>query len=261
MAKKSRTIFGVGLFFTLLAVLPVSLSSEIRTTLLHFLERPAFGASPAARLVSEFIHFKRNAGENRALKNELSALRAEHFRSLELTAENERLVKLLDLKRGAPPHLKTKIAARVIARSPQSLDRVFVIDKGRRDGIRPNMLVLSELSVIGKIVESGLSSSKVLLINDPGFRLGVLLQRTRQQGVLYGFLGSSGECRIKYLSLETQIKPGDVAETAGFGSYLPKGLPVGTVERTLRIPGQIYQTAVIRPLASLDRVEEVLCIE
>ena len=211
--------------------------------------------------MSELVCFRRNAGENRSLRKELSGLRAESFRARELSIENERLRRLLELKGGAPPQLKSKIAARVIARSPQSLDRVLVIDKGRRDGLRANMLVLSELSVVGKVVESGDSSSKVLLISDPGFRLGVLLQRTRQQGVLYGFSGSAGECRVKYLSLEIEIKQGDVVESAGFGGFVPKGLPVGIVKRMLKIPGQIYQTAVIQPSVSLDRVEEVLCVE
>ncbi|GEM_PF-1157100 len=261
MAKTSRAFFGIGFFFLVLAVLPLSVSSTLRSALLSFLKVPAFGSSPAANFMSDLIYFRRNAEENRSLKKELSDFRAENFRVRELSIENERLVRLLELKHGAPPHLRTKVAARVIARSPVGLDRVFVIDKGRREGIRNDMLVLSELSVIGKVIESAESSAKALLMNDPGFRLGVLLQRTRQQGVLYGFSGSSGECRVKYLSLELEIRPGDVVETAGFGGFVPKGLPVGIVKRTLKIPGQIYQTAVIQPSASLDRVEEVLCVD
>lgn len=261
MTKTSRAIFGIGFFFIVLAVLPLSVSSALRSRLLSFLKNSAFGASPAADFTSDLIYFRQNARENRDLKKELSELRAERFRSRELMIENERLSRILELKRGAPLKLRSKIAARVIARSSWSLDRVFIIDKGKRDGIRANMLVLSELSIIGKVVENGSASSKVLLISDPGFRLGVLLQRTRQQGVLYGFLGNAGECRVKYLSLETQIMPGDLVESAGFGKFVPKGLPIGSVKRVLKIPGQIYQTAVIQPSVSLDRVEEVLCVD
>lgn len=261
MTKTSRAIFRIGVFFLVLAVLPLSVSSRLRSTLLAFLKTPAFGTSPASDFISELVYFRRNAEENRVLRETLSSLQSERFHARELSIENQRLARLLELKQGAPPQLKIKIAARVIARSPQGLDRVFIIDKGRRDGIHDGMLVLSELSVIGKIVESAAGSSKVLLMNDPGFRLGVLLQRTRQQGVLYGFSGSSGECRVKYLSQESEIKSGDGVETAGFGGFIPKALPVGTVKRTLKIPGQIYQTVVIQPFASLDRAEEVLCVE
>ena len=193
----------------------------------------------------------------------MAAFQNDRFRTRELTAENERLTKLLGLKQSAPPQLKKNIFCRVIARSSLAWDRVLWIDKGRTDGVHPGMLVLSDLAVLGKVSEAGSSVARILLIDDPGFRLGVLLQRTREQGVLYGLSsrGDDATCRVKYLSPEAQIHPGDLVETAGFGAFAPKGLEVGTVKKSFRIPGHIYQTAEIEPTADLNRAEEVMVVE
>lgn len=247
----------------MLTALPLPGASGFRTALVWLLETPLAGTSGAAAWVSDLIHFKRHANENRALRQELASFKEERFRAREFSLENARLVKLLELKQGAPSHFKKKIVSRVIARPMLTWDRVLLLDKGRRDGVRPDMLVLSDLAVIGKISEAGLSSARVTLINDPSFRLGVLLQRTREQGVLYGLSskGSGAACRVKYISQGAQLQTGDIIETAGYGAFVPKGIRVGTVKKSFRIPGHIYQTAEIAPAADIDRAEEVMVVE
>jgi len=84
-------------------------------------------------------------------------------------------------------------------------------------------------------------------------------QRTRQHGILYGT--ASGECRVKYLSVDAEIKAGDVVETAGLEGFFPKGVMVGSVKRAWKEPGQIYQVAEILPAADLGRLEEAAIIE
>lgn len=224
---------------------------------------PFEGTSIFGVFLSDLVHFKRNADQKRELARQIAALKAERFRGRELALENQRLVKLLELKHSAPPQIKTKIAARVIGRSQILFERVLWINKGRQDGLRPDMLVLSGLSVIGKISECSPSASRVLLVTDPGFRLGVIVQRTRHQGVLYGLslAAGSGLCRVKYLPLDADIRAGDSIETAGFGATIPKGLNIGAVKKSFRIPGHVYQTAEIAPEADLERVEEVLVVE
>ncbi len=207
----------------------------------------------------DLFYFRKNAEENKALKKVLSQSRVDRFQMEELSQENARLTKLLSLRKILPPSVRRTIFSRVIARSPSSWNRVFLIDKGKRQGVRPNTLVLSELSLVGKIIEAGPAVSKVLLITDPNFRIGVLIQRTRQEGILFGT--SRGECRMKYISMDTEVKAGDLIETAGFGGFFQKGLLVGKVTRVWKEPGQIYQVAEVKPLTDLSRIEEVSIIE
>jgi rod shape-determining protein MreC len=120
------------------------------------------------------------------------------------------------------------------------------------------MPVLSDASLIGRIIETGPHVSKALLVTDPNSRVGGLIQRTRDQGILYGTF--SGECRMKYLSLDAKLEPGDVVESAGYGGLFPKGLLIGTVQKVWKEPGQIYQVASVKPLQDLARIEEVACV-
>lgn len=259
MIKANRAYLGLVVFLVFVTALPIPATANLRGMLGSYLEVPMTVTRDLARTIDDFLHFKSNANENRQMRMKIGQIRAERFYYEELVAENARLVKLLRLKTAVPPQIKRAIPLRVIGKSPLGGNAVFLVDKGADAELRIDMLVLADGSVIGKIVEIGPSMSKVLLLTDPDLRLGGLLQRTRQEGLMHGT--TIGECRMKYISLEMQLKKGDAVETAGFGGYFPKGLRVGTLERFWKEPGQMYQVAVIKPYADLSRVEEVVAIE
>ena len=223
------------------------------------LKGPLAFSKGVADFGADLIHFQQNAQENRTLRKRLAQLHEGSFRTQELSLENERLRRLLDLRPSVPTSVYRQIHCRVIARSPLAWNRVLLLDKGTRDGVRPHMLVLSELAVIGKVLEVGVSVSKVILITDSNCKIGVLIQRTREGGVLFGVLSQG--CRMKYIPINSTAQPGDVVETAGIGGYFPKGIQVGSIERIWKEPAQMYQVAQIRPAVDLGRVEEVLCVD
>jgi len=68
---------------------------------------------------------------------------------------NERLTKLLDLKRTLPDSIRRQVYCRVIGRSPLIWNRAFLIDKGTEQGIRANMAVMSNISLVGKVGRIG----------------------------------------------------------------------------------------------------------
>ena len=259
MNKQNRAFFGIIAFVLLISALPLPATNQLRSTLYSHLETPLGASREIAQTFTDLIQFKKNAEENRDLRRKMGQVRAERYYYEELFQENERLTKLLNLRRAIPPAIHRAVPLRVIGKSPLAGNGVFLVDKGAEDGLKLNMLVLAEGTLIGKIIETGPSVSKVLLITDPDFRVGALIQRTRQEGMLYGSV--VGECRMKYISLELELQKGDAVETAGFGGFYPKGLRIGTIERFWKEPGQIYQVAVIKPYPDLSRVEEVVAIE
>lgn len=209
--------------------------------------------------LKDLFYFRRNADELRRLNQKVAQIAFKNIQSEELFQENQRLTRLLGLRQTIPPNISRTKYARVIARAPVSWNRTLIMDKGARDGIRPNRLVLSEFALVGKVIEVGPSASKVLLVTDPNFKIGVIVQRTRQQGILYAT--PSGECRVKYLSLDEELKEGDIVETSGFLGLFPKGISVGVVQKASKEPGQIYQVARIKPVADLAKLEEVIYVE
>lgn len=257
--RPKGAFLAAALFLACLAAVPSPVGTRIKISAASVLEIPLASSSRFTGWMSDLWNFRSNADEMRRLREERARSAADRFELEEIRLENRRLTKLLELRTTVPPTVKRTVAARVIARAPSTWMRALLIDKGTRDGVRPNMLVLAGSSLAGKVAEAGPSVAKVMLVSDPNFRVGALVQRTRQQGVIFGTLSSA--CRMKYLSPQAELKPGDEIETAGFGAFFPKSIRIGAVSRSWREPGQIYRTAEVTIAADLDRLEEVICIE
>jgi len=118
--------------------------------------------------------------------------------------------------------------------------------------------VLSTKGLIGRVLEVGRYSAKVLLITDPNSKVGVMIQRNRQGGILVG--RPDGWCRMIYIALDSDVMPGDKVITAGFSTIFPKDIFVGVVVRVDKEPGRLYKSAVIKTADDLSKLEEVLCI-
>ena len=259
MLKPIRVFLGIGIFLLILTAIPPSNTIQIKVSAYSVLKNPIALFKNVSKLTVDLVRFQQNAEQNSKLREILARKRFDDMQAEELRLENERLTKLLNLRGVIPPSVHHTYFARAILRSSLGWNRIVLIDKGARQGIRPNMLVLSESSLIGKVVETGPFISKILLITDPKSRIGVLIQETREGGLLFGT--ASGKCHMKYISIDTKITAGDKVETAGFGGFFTKGIPVGTVERAWKEPGQIYQVAEVRPFMGLNRVEEVTLID
>jgi rod shape-determining protein MreC len=198
--------------------------------------------------------------ENRDLKAEIERLRIEQVRLSEDANQARRLQTLLGFKE---QFVSQTLAAQVIGSSGSEQSRSIYIDKGWRDGIRPDMAVITADGVVGKVlrvfgqrrVEA--STSEVLLINDQSSGVGAILEKSRLQGILRG--SAAGEVVLEKVMADEQVQPGDRVLTSGGDQIFPKGLPVGTVVKS--IPGSdLFLNIKVKPSANLSKLEEVLVI-
>jgi len=193
--------------------------------------------------------------ENKLLHDRVDLLARMSEETLAINDDNARLRNLLDFRKMIP---YTSIPAQVIGRDPSNWSNSLIIDKGSSSGIKTNMAVISTRGLVGRIVEAGKLSSKALLITDPNLKVGVLIRRNRQGGILTGRPG--GRCKIIYISLDSDVRPGDKVMTAGFGSVFPKGILIGEIEKVGKEDGRLYKYAILKPSQDLSMLEEVLCI-
>lgn len=229
----------------------------------HFLRKTTQNSfkpslSLAGLLKREFLgmfFYHRNMFEVSRLNSETDALRLKLADLRETEKENERLRSLLNFKQKSPLRL---IPARVIARSPDNWTSGVIIDKGSYSGIRKGMAVINGDGLVGRVVESSGSNSKVLLINDPSQGVPAIVQRTRQQGLVNGSLGAN--LIMRYLPDDAQIVPGDTIVTSDLSRVYPKGLIVGTVVNVGKEFSGLSIYAIVRPAAELYNIEEVLVI-
>jgi len=113
--------------------------------------------------------------------------------------------------------------------------------------------------LIGSVEEVSPDSSKIMLITDPNSKIGVLLEPSRESGLLTG--SPQGECKVIYLPLDSKIRKGERVVAAGFSKTAPKGLAIGEVVAIGVENPNLYKYAIVKPFEGMGRVEEVLCID
>jgi rod shape-determining protein MreC len=116
--------------------------------------------------VGESIAAYIDAGsKNRALERELAKARAGSFEAEQAKLENRRLKRLLALNErlGSPV-----VNARLVSSTGTLARRYATLDAGWPEGVKTGMPVIGPEGLIGRVVQPGRTSSRVLLIVDAG---------------------------------------------------------------------------------------------
>ncbi|TMI79987.1 MAG: rod shape-determining protein MreC [Bacillati bacterium ANGP1] len=192
--------------------------------------------------------------ENRRLAAEVARLREENARLQDAAQEAQRLRSLMAVRQQS---FRT-VSARVIGRDPSHWFNTLLIDRGPRDGVRRNDPVVTSEGLVGHVIEASGGWARVLLVLDPRSAIGVLVGRSRDAGVAEG--QGQPMLRVKYLSRDAEIQPGDQVVTAGLGEIYPRGLVVGTVVDVSRGEGDLFREALVRPAADLNHLEEMVIL-
>lgn len=194
--------------------------------------------------------------ENMRLREDIRSLNLRVMEGNEALLANQRLERLLDMKKSAKA---PTIAATVIGEDVTSWFRTLVINRGSLSGIREGMAVVSADGVVGQTVKVSPSTTRVLLLTDHASGIAATIQRSRARGVVKG----KGEmlCALEFTTREEDVKVGDTVITSGIGGVFLKGLPIGEVTMVKRGEYGIFQTVTIRPVVNLPHLEEVLVVQ
>jgi rod shape-determining protein MreC len=192
--------------------------------------------------------------ENEDLKDQIVQMKMEHVRLIEDANQAHRLQLLLGFKE---QYISQTVPAQVISTTGSEFSRAIYIDKGANDGIKTDMPVVAPEGIVGKVLRVFPSTSLVLLISDPTSGAGVILEKSRLQGILKG--SPNGSTMMQNVMSDEKVSPGERILTSGGDRIFPKGLPVGTVAAVSN--GQdLFLNIRVRPAATLSTLEEVLVI-
>ncbi len=210
--------------------------------------------SGVTNLWHNYFYLRGVRQENRDLKQQIERLRIEQVRLNQDAEQARRLQALLGFRE---QFISKTLAAQVIGSSGSEQSRSIYIDKGSRDGIKPDMAVITAEGVVGKVLRVFKTTSQVLLVNDQTSGVGAILEKTRLQGVLRGT--PLGEVVLEKVMSDETVALGERVLTSGGDQIFPKGLPVGTVTKVS--PGsELFLNIRVKPSADLNRLEEVLVI-
>ena len=180
--------------------------------------------------------------ENRLLKEKIKVFKV-------LEDENLKLKKFLSIDSKTS---YKKIFAKVIGGSNSLYQSIIIIDKGKSSNIKNGLGVVNYEGIVGIVIKTFSTSSKVLLVTDPRFKVDVELLISHEHGIL---VGNNKNCLVKYLPINKNYKIGDLVVTSGFNGVFPRGIPVGHIKEIT--DNNLYKTAIIEPFLkkySLDFV-------
>ena len=200
--------------------------------------------------------------QNEDLIRRLNEIEAQNQGLVSLRAQNELLTQLLGVHSSFDYQT---VAAEVISKRSTDQERAISLDRGTDVGIEEGDPVVGPGgALVGQVVEVGPNFSRVLLISDRRVNVAGLIESSRAIGLISGQL----EQPLQMVSIpaELNVSIGESVVTAGIEvaedirSPYPKGLLIGTIVEVNRAPDQLFQTALVRPAADLERLEYVLVI-
>lgn len=166
------------------------------------------------------------AEENAALREEIAELRAWERLAVGLRDQIELYEEALNLQ--APP-ARQRITTFAVAERGGPFVRSQLIGIGRDLGVRSGHPVLNVYGLVGRTVDVGRRSSRVLMLTDLNSRVAVMADRSNARAMLVG--DNSDFPRLDYLGREPDLRVGDRIITSGDDNVMPRGMPVGEAVR------------------------------
>ena len=208
--------------------------------------------SPIGNLVGDIRNLGQANEKIEKLTKVLDQLKSKEIMDEDTVGQLSQLRNVLDLAGRADYKI---VAARVINRgSSATFKETITIDVGSSSGISKNMTVISDGGLVGVVKSVSSSTSIVMLMSDPTFKIGVRIAGTQSIGVLSGKGGNT--YLLQLLDATGEIKVGDklVARGSEGGRPFVPGVPVGTVIEVQSNTSAITQNADVKASANLNQI-------
>ena len=190
----------------------------------------AAGRSGGLSLIDTVAGYFHAGAQNARLREEA---RIAHVRLAEADALREENRELKALLRLGDESVKPVAFARLVGSTSSSTRRIAYLSAGRKQGVAPGMPVRSPLGLVGRVLEAGDTSARVLLLSDSASMIPV--RRAKDQVVAFAEGRADGTLRLRLINLGINpLKPGDVFVTSGAGGIFHPGIAVAVVSRITR---------------------------
>lgn len=221
--------------------------AETISPVISLLAKPVEAISATNNYIHEMMNLREN---NRLLQSENARLKQSQIAALELKNENDKLRALLKF---APVGKSAYTSARVITDSSNAYSRSVLITAGEEQKIAEDSPVINESGLVGRVIDVGKKTARVLLLSDVNSRIPVVSEKSREHSIASGTNGDA--LSLLYTPETSNLKVGEKIVTSGDGGVLPPGLPVGIVTK-------IEKTGVtVKPFVDWYRLEFVSIVD
>lgn len=207
-----------------------------------------------------FSDIKKLREENEFLKQENEKLKNKMMDYEILASENKTLKEQARIQ---DSYLDYEVViADVISDSANNWDEIYVINKGSKAGIEPNMTVITTDGLVGYVETVAENTAKVVSILDAGNSVSARSARTRDSVICKGniSLKEEGKLKVTAIPIGVEFIEGDKFETSGMGGVYPKGIAIGEVESYENKANPLENEAILKTYVDFNKLETVAVI-
>lgn len=202
--------------------------------------------------------------ENQTLKQKVETIYELEVQLNDLKKDNEKMKEALKLQDTLNEY--SLINATVIARNPDTWRDIVTINKGANDGLIPQMSVMSDNGLVGKVLDVNPTSARVALLSNNDntlVRVAAMIQGEKESiyGTLTGYDHEKNILIMSQIQATQEIKVGDKVVTSGLGGVSPSSLYIGTVEEVAMDRFGLYKEVRIKPAADTNDVRYVTVVK
>ena len=208
-----------------------------------------------------FLNFSKIKEENEELTKENIDLENKLLEYDKLKEENDRLREVLNFKNSKNNY--DYLGCEIIGYSGESFSSGYVIDKGENDGLKKDMIVISNKGLVGQVTSTGSNWAIVQSLINENIAVSVMVNSTRETtGILKGYVTHSNQnlTKVTNLPIDSAIKEGDVIVTSGLGQIYPKEVRIGEVVSVETDEVKVMKTAIVKPFVDFNKLEELFVV-
>lgn len=152
------------------------------------------------------------------------------------------------------------IIAHVINNSINHSHNYITIQKGRLDGVEPEMGVMDQNGIVGIVNVVGDHTARLISVLNPYLRLSCKVKGENQVGSLVWDGRDPGEAILEELPKHAKFVKGDTVVTSGFSTVFPEGVPIGTILSGVRDREDNFYTLRVKLFTDFSTLSTVRVI-
>lgn len=164
--------------------------------------------------------------ENKELRREIFMLNSRLSRMGSLESENERLRDMLEFRDTSDYEL---IPALIVYKGFKDGANIITVDKGKRDGVKKNDVIVDKDGLVGRVIFTGNRSSLAGMIAEPEARVSACINPVRVYGILKWHHGNTFV--IDDIPTSVEIREGWKVMTSGLSEIYPANIPIGHITK------------------------------
>lgn len=268
--KKNNKYFFITVFLLVLLIFISSLTdglAEAGNNITNTIFRPINKISYSVS--SEVIKAIEDTVGSKQTRSEVEKLKIENKNLLKENANLMEIINRKDFLKAEKEAMKDEnykyLKAQVINSDVKSMQESFFIDKGKKDGIKINDVVLQAIgdseyssAVIGKVVKVNQNTSKIETIKNSSNDVSFINSRSGDYGVIDDYKNKTISGYM--LEVSSDVKNSDILITSGIGGVYPKGLYLGEISNVNMSKDSLRKNVTVDSPADFTHLYRVLIL-